>query len=141
MFFGFLFCFLLEFASYSFLSALKIIRQSVNILKIIIKRICENIFQKLLIMNALAKGKMILLILKPTHLFTSGKSRGNKSWLKSTNGDTISARPCGFSLQIQEEEPKSKKPELITLVWREVIDYFLLLVKSYSNEYLYSSFH
>lgn len=38
-----------------------------------------------------------------------------------------------FSLQIQEKEPNSKKPELFTLVWREVIDYFLLLVKSYSN--------
>lgn len=85
-------------------------------------------------MNALAKGKMFLLILKPTHLFTSEKSRGNKNWFKSTNdGYTTSARPCSFSLQIQEEEPNSKKPELFTLVWREVIDYFLLLVKSYSD--------
>jgi len=57
MFFGVLFCFLLELASYSFLSALKIIRQSVNILKIIIKRICENIFQKLLNNECIGQGK------------------------------------------------------------------------------------
>lgn len=70
MFFGFSFCFLLEFASYSFFSALKIIKQSVNILKIIIKGICENIFQKLLNNECIGQGKNIFINFKtytPVH--------------------------------------------------------------------------
>lgn len=63
------------------------------------------------------KEKIILLILKPTHLLDGGKSRGNSSWFKSnSDGYTIIATPCGFSLQIQEEEPDCKKPELFALV-------------------------
>lgn len=54
-----------------------------------------------------------------------GRSKGTAAGLQAVmTGSPSTATLCGFPLQIRDEEPNSKKPELCALVRKQVIDYF-----------------